>query len=44
MGVAHNEKCMKYKRQVENLKLDSRELQDKIDILEAKLKVMLSIK
>jgi len=33
MGVVHNEKCRKYKQQVENLKLDLELLQEKYDKL-----------
>ena len=38
MGQSHDEKCRKYKQQIENLKLDLEELQEKYDkVLQEKL-------
>lgn len=34
MGVSHDEKCKKYKRKIEDLKLDLIDLQEKYDELE----------
>jgi len=31
MGISHDEKCRKYKQQIENLKMDLEDLQEKYD-------------
>lgn len=36
-GLDHSEKCRKYRQQVENLKMDLEELQEKYDILEQRM-------
>ena len=33
MGIAHNEKCVKYKKQIENLKLDLMESEEVVETL-----------
>jgi|FLOH01.1.fsa_nt_gi cell division protein FtsB len=37
MKQSHEERCRKYKQQIENLKLDNIELQEQINSLQAKL-------
>lgn len=37
MKQSHEERCRKYKQQIENLKLDNIELQEQINSLKAKL-------
>jgi len=32
MGISHDERCKKYKQQIENLKLDLIDLQDECDL------------
>ena len=34
---SHEERCKKYKRQIEDLKLDKMELEETIEILQAKI-------
>ena len=34
---SHDQKCMKYKRKIEDLKLDKEDLLDSIEILKAKI-------
>lgn len=40
----HNEKCRKYKQEIENLKLDLEELQEKYDKMISKINVNMHVR